>query len=128
MTNITQKSLDWLIAESVNEPQEVRLVKIPLSYQEKQELREALVNTDLNIRDTQLQKAEAIRMYNQKLKDLQKGQTNILNQLHTDLVEVEAVVFDVPNFETQKLETYTSEGIFINSRPLTSKEIKQYGE
>lgn len=97
----------------------------PLSKEQLKALKDKLSSTAVSLHDVQEEKKEADKGYNDQIKDLKGTIAESVKQLKTRTTYTCELCFEFLFREERKVGVYNKDGLLIEERPATLKELRE---
>lgn len=105
-------------AETITEGEYYR----PLSEEDIEARRRLYADTCIRIKDLDSKKKLAVEHFKGKMKPLNEANSITLDEIKTKQVKCDGVLYEVPNYDDEVMETYNEEGDFISHRKMRPDE------
>lgn len=96
-----------------------------LTAEERSQRQENLVKVQTEIMQTEQEKSETVKQYNEALKDRKERNVHLVQELKMNATEIEGEVFFIPDEDSRQMGIYNAEGKLISKRPLYADEMQQ---
>lgn len=97
----------------------------PLSGDQLKAVKDRLSSASVSLHDVQEEKKEADKEFNDKIKDLRGTIAESVKQLKTRTTYTCEQCFELIDYDERKVGIYNRDGILVEERPATLKELRE---